>query len=284
MKDAPALAPSAQSQDPAETTGAHWDHVAALWLESGAQEIWRRHSDAVNLRLLDRWFPPSVRRVLKTDLWDEAVGAGLYPALAARSQSVVGVDVSGTIAAAAGARYAALATMRADVRRLPFEDESFDAVVSNSTLDHFRSVDDIAKALVELRRVLRADGTIILTLDNPTNPLVALRGLLPRSAFDAVWSRHGELAARIAPDSLGATCGTSTLERLVSAAGFRVSDRGAIMHCPRVLAVVISDQLQRHASAAAAERFLHALLLFEVLERLPTRFFTGHFVAIRAIR
>jgi hypothetical protein len=48
--------------------------------------------------------------------------------------------------------------------------------------------------------------------------------------------------------------------------------------------VVVADQLQRHASAPAAERFLHSLLRFEALERLPTRFFTGHFVAIRAVR
>ena len=81
-----------------------------------------------------------------------------------------------------------------------------------------------------------------------------------------------------------ASCGIRRLERLVSGAGLRVRERGSIIHCPRVLAVLLADQLERRASARMEARFLHALLSFEALEALPTRFVTGHFVAIRAVR
>ena len=264
--------------------GAPWDDFAKLWIASGAQQLWRRHSDAVNRRMLERWLPSSARCALKTDLWDEAVGDGLYPVIAARARRVVGVDISGEVVAAAAARYPSLEASRADVRRLPFDDATFDVVVSNSTLDHFERVDDIATALVELRRVTAPGGTLIVTLDNPSNPIVALRRALPRSAFDAVWRKFGALAARIAPNPLGATCGIRTLERLVAAAGLRVCERAALVHCPRVLAVIVADQLAGRASARTQARFLRSLLRFEALAALPTRFVTGHFVAVRAIR
>ncbi len=261
-----------------------WDAFASLWLASGAQRVWRRHSDAVNLRLLTRWLPGRVERLLKTDLWDEAVGEGLYPALAAHARSVVGVDISRVVAGAAAARHSSLNASLADVRRLPFDDRSFDVVVSNSTLDHFGSVDDIAAALVELRRVMMPGGALIVTLDNLANPLVALRAALPRSVFEIVWRLYGRLAARVAPNPPGVTCGIRKLERLISGAGLQVCERGAIIHCPRVLAVLVADQLEQRASARLQDRFLNALLRFEALEAWPTRFITGHFVAVRAVR
>ena len=274
----------AASPDTNGDGGVLWDDFARRWLASGAQKVWRRHSDAVNRRMLERWLPPQADQVLKTDLWDEAVGEGLYPALATRARRVVGVDISTAVISAATARYPSLEASRADVRNLQFDDGSFDVVVSNSTLDHFESVDAIQTALVELRRVMSKGGTLIVTLDNAANPILALRGALPRAAFAAVWTHFGELAARIAPNALGATCGIRTLERLVMAAGLRVCERGAIMHCPRALAVVVADQLARRASASTQERFLRSLLRFEALAVLPTRFFTGHFVAVRAVR
>jgi SAM-dependent methyltransferase len=268
---------------PAKSTG-DWDAFASLWIAQGAQRVWRRHHDAVNLRFLTRWLPSGAARVLKTDLFDEAVGEGLYATLAAHARSVVGVDISRVVATAAATRHPSLRASVGDVRRLPFDDESFDVVVSDSTLDHFSSVDEIATALAELRRVMMPGGTLILTLDNLGNPFVALRAVLPRSAFDFVWGRFGRLAARIAPNPPGVTFGIRRLERLVSAAGFRVCERGSILHCPRVWAVLAADQLEQRGSPRAEQRFLDALLRFEALEALPTRFVTGHFVTVRAVR
>jgi SAM-dependent methyltransferase len=268
---------------PAKSTG-DWDAFASLWLANGAQRVWRRHCDAFNLRLFTRWLPRRAERLLKTDLWDEAVGEGLYPALAAHARSVVGVDISRKVAATAAARHPALHASVGDVRRLPFDDESFDVVVSNSTLDHFGSEDEIATALTELRRVMMPGGTLILTLDNLGNPFVALRQVIPRFVFGAIWRRMGRLAARVVPNPPGVTCGIRKLECLMSGVSLQVCERASILHCPRVLAVWIADQFERHASARAEERYLQLLLRFEALEALSTRFVTGHFVAVRAVR
>jgi SAM-dependent methyltransferase len=189
------------------TSSEAWDDFVKLWLASGAQRLWRSHSDTVNRSLLGRWLPPNADRILKTDLWDEAVSDGLYPALAMHARQVVGIDVSTAVVDAALERHPALHARCADVRGLPFTDGAFDVVVSNSTLDHFASIDDIQTALVQLHRVTLPGGTLVVTLDNPSNPIIALRRALPRSAFDAVWQNFGELAARIAPSALGAFLG-----------------------------------------------------------------------------
>ncbi len=48
----------------------------------------------------------------------------------------------------------------ADIRALPFEDESFDGVVANHMLYH---VPDRPQALAEIRRVLRSAGRVFAT-------------------------------------------------------------------------------------------------------------------------
>ena len=114
-----------------------WTEVAEEWLERAPQPLWRRHSDAVNSILIERWLPPGIlNRILKTDLFDEAVAGGLYPALSRHARSVVALDISPTVSAAAMTKYPKLGGFSADVRILPAASSSFDAVVSLSTLDH----------------------------------------------------------------------------------------------------------------------------------------------------
>lgn len=264
----------------------YWDAAAGLWRHGGEQTLWRRHSDAVNTALVERWLPRDLGRVLKTDLWDEAVGEGLVRALGSRSRETVGIDVSDEVVAAARRRHPGLTAERADVRNLPFADASFDAVVSNSTLDHFDSSTDILTGLGELQRVLRPGGTLLLTLDNPGNPLVALSKALPRSALNRIWLRHGQLTGRIGllPYYIGATVGRRQLGAMLARSGFDVREFGAIAHFPRVVASLVGAAIARSGSAAAGEAFLRALGAFERLSESRARFRTGHFVAVRALR
>ena len=257
-----------------------WDTVAEVWQGAPAQTLWRTHSDRVNSALVDRWLPHGTGTTLKTDLWDEAMGEGLYPAIAARSAHVVGVDVSRSIVTAAEERYPALDARVAHVHALPFEDGSIDAVVSNSTLDHFDEAAEIDRSVVELARVLRPGGTLLLTLDNPSNPLVALAKALPRHALNRTWLRWADASARIGllPYHVGATYGRSRLRTVVEQAGFAVEETTAIVHAPRPIAVMIGQRLE------GGGRFLRVLAALERLEQTPTRFVTGHFVAIRATR
>src|SRR5947209_3922449 len=83
--------------DPAGTrdaTSSYWDEVVETWEPSLDHRLWRAHSDTVNSLLLRQWLPGGSGRLLKTDLFDEAVGDGLVPELARRAREVVGVDIS----------------------------------------------------------------------------------------------------------------------------------------------------------------------------------------------
>jgi hypothetical protein len=84
------------------------------------------------------------------------------------------------------------------------------------------------------------------------------------------------------PYAVGKTLGPRRLRAACLSAGLQVEEATAVLHCPRALAVACSRLLEHHASAQAQDRFLALLKAFERLERLPTRYFTGYFVAVRA--
>jgi SAM-dependent methyltransferase len=252
----------------------YWDKVVEQWIANRQQDLWRHHSDHVNTALMHRWLPKERQaRMLKTDLFDEAVTPGLYPVLSAAAAQLVGMDVSPGITEAAARRHPALEVHTADVRCMPFEDESFDVVVSISTLDHFDDKADIPKAVVEMARVLRPGGQLLLTLDNLMQPVVWLRSIVP----DRLLLKLGLIPYRV-----GKTCMPRTLEKFVTRAGLEVRGTTAILHCPRVVAVACAGFLERHASPGFQGRFLSMLNSFERLERLPTRYLTGPYTAIRA--
>jgi SAM-dependent methyltransferase len=259
-----------------KATADYWDRIADEWGQ-GRGSSWRAVSDAVNGDLIGRWLPPVPGgSVLKTDLFDELAGTGLVPRLLDSFAAVAGIDVSPGLVARVRERHPRLDARVADVRRLPFEAEGFDAVVSNSTLDHFASVDEIGVSLRELHRVLRPGGTLLVTLDNGMNPIVAARNALP-----ARWRS----ATGLVPYQVGATCRRPReLRALLQAAGFDVAALDAVMHCPRVIGVIAGSAVDRRAGAGGRSAYARALVGCEGLSRLPSRFVTGHFLAALAVK
>ncbi|MEW6489968.1 MAG: methyltransferase domain-containing protein [Thermodesulfobacteriota bacterium] len=254
----------------------YWDEVAGEWAAARPHRLWREYSDRLLGALLERWWPEGpVGRVLKTDLFDEAFGEGAAPFLEGRARSWVGIDVAGTVVRCAREAHPGLGAVGADVRSLPFSHGAFDLVVSPSTLDHFETREEISASLRELGRVLRIGGVLLLTLDNPRNPVLVARRLLPFGLL----RRLG-----LVPYQTGATLGPGELERVLQAAGFQLRHLGAVLHCPRAPAVALARLLERRGSPAARERFLRGLAWFEGLSRYPTRFLTGHFVAALAVK
>ncbi len=140
----------------------------------------------------------------------------------ARIRSFSGIDPSPALLE--GARLAAQARgMAADIRRgvgeqLPFADGSFDTVLVTFTLC---SVDDQARVLNEMRRVLRPSG-VVLFLEHGSAPDVNVQKWQRR--IEPVWKRIG---------------GNCHLTRAVSgayqAAGFSIgnADRGYMPKTPR---------------------------------------------------
>jgi SAM-dependent methyltransferase len=254
----------------------HWDQVAEHWRESRPDGPWRLHADRINADLLDRWLPSNrIGRLLKTDLFDEAATGGLSDLLQGRAQLVVGIDLSRVTAGVAQSRANGIMVACADVRALPFADETFDVIVSNSTLDHFRSRKELIASMRELNRVTRPGGELVLTLDNRANPVVALRNALPFH-----WLNH----IRVLPYYVGVTCGPRGLRKLLAETNWDLREMDAILHCPRFLVIQLSQILVRRAGIKTQKQFFTRLARFERLARWPTRYLTGYFVAAHAVR
>lgn len=119
------------------------------------REIWYEHYH--RYALAARWC------VNKRTL-DAACGEGYGSALLARSAaSVEGVDISPEAINHANQRYEQQQNVNfqvADCTKLPFGDDEFDRVVSFETLEHLAEHDQL---LAEFRRVLKADGCLILS-------------------------------------------------------------------------------------------------------------------------
>jgi SAM-dependent methyltransferase len=255
----------------------YWERVAVEWIATSPQRLWREYCDRMNDRVLRPWLAERPRRrLLKTDLFDEVVGEhGLVGLAKETTAEVFGVDLSATIARTAGERHPGLRTAAADVRRLPFASGAFEAVLSNSTLDHFESLDEVEVALEEIHRVLAPGGDLFLTLDNLQNPVIALRARLGEPLLRGL---------RLAPYRVGATCGPRRLRDLLVRAGFRVESVRASMHCPRLPAVWLARLGDRLDRPGARARLVDAFVAWERLERFPTRFLTAYFLVARACR
>jgi SAM-dependent methyltransferase len=252
----------------------YWQRLGEEWLARAPQETWRQANDAMIAAALARWLPVGSGRLLKTDLFEEAGGAGLAAFLSGRARAVAGIDLSFAVARRAHSSQRLTLVAQGDVRSLPFPDGFFDTVVSTSTLDHFARRAEIATALAELARVTRGGGVLAITLDNLINPLIAVR-----NAFPHRW----RLRLGLTPYYVGATVGPCGLRKLLDAAGFEVEALTAVVHCPRFLGVALA-RLADRSGDRAIRAFLRWASALEWLSGMPSRFLTGHFLAALARR
>ena len=127
-----------------------------------------------------KWTEPYMFDIVDAHSWNGLrvleIGCGQGPLvnhLPARGASMVGIDMSRSSLerAAAGARELGwgdrVRLLQADAERLPFPDDTFDAVVSFGVLHH---TPDTASAVQEIGRVLRPGGRTIVMLYRTGNP------------------------------------------------------------------------------------------------------------------
>jgi len=260
--------------------GDYWDIIAAETGGKDLDDFWRAHLKEIYRDLRDRW-REGIRpgRMLKTDLYDEAVSRhGLIPVFGSGCDQIIGTDVS--LLAARGAKQRLAdewgrwqKIVVSDARRHAFKSNVFDEIISNSTLDHFSDKKDILESLRELRRILKPGGLLIITLDNPWNPVVLLRNKLPYRLLKSLG---------VIPFFMGVTLSRPELVRALESNGFGVRDSTAIVHSPRILAIWTGRVLGRIGLGGIRAVFHRLLWAFECLEGLPTRCLTGYYVAVKA--
>jgi len=255
---------------------AYWNHVArhmglkSHYLDPFLGEMKRQ----AHLSLVQRWGGlPVTGRVLKTDLFEEAMGPdALLTDLPNYGGMILGMDVSAAIAIQARRRDADLHAyyVAADVRRLPFANGTFSLIISTSTLDHFRDPSDLNRSLRQLARVLEPGGQLIVTLDNRQNLLDFLLRFI---------SRMGWL-----PYYTGRSYKVDELCAELETVGLVVKDTTAILHNPRLMAVVAVSFTNKLRCRVLTTLVHRALVAFQKMGKTRWRYRTGSFVAARAVR
>jgi len=256
----------------------YWDRVARRTRGNfHLDELSGEHKRNTHLRLVDSWAGTTKNKfILKTDLFEESLGPDHFLFdLAKLNKNVVGIDISCEITSMAreeSKRYGSNLGQYicCDVRNLPFRNDAFDLVVSNSTLDHFYNEADIITALQELRRLLQPGGILILTMDNKGNLT---------EPFLRLW-----LSLRLSPFFIGKTYSIEELKTILGEVGFSVEDATAIIHSPRFF-TVRTVRLLRKLSARKLDPILRkGLTFFDRLENKRTKYLTGLYVAVKAVK
>jgi SAM-dependent methyltransferase len=250
--------------------------VVAMYAEGPEQPNWyldplvAAQKRDVHLAWIARNVAPGswIPAVLKTDLFEEAYGRDeLLFSLPFDAGIKIGMDVSApTVIQAADRRSGrGCQWINADVRRVPLADECVDLVLSNSTLDHFETEREIEHSLHELVRVLKPGGILLVTLDNPRNPLFFLL--------------HGATKWTGISFQFGKTLPLQKLLRILERAGLEVESTDALIHNPRFVSTLIFLALRRVLGRRADTPIAWLLSAFSKLGRLPTRGLTAAFVA-----
>ena len=198
---------------PADGVRTMFDRIAPVYdgmnrlMTAGLDRRWRAATAGAVVRPGDR-------------VLDACCGTGDL-AIASRriGGQVTGLDFSEPMLERARRKEPELEWVRGDLLALPFEDASFDAATVGFGI---RNVEDVERALRELRRVLRSGGRLaILEITRP-------RGLLApfyRMWFDAVVPLLGKVlpggsAYTYLPASVRRFPGPEDLAALVHSAGF----------------------------------------------------------------
>jgi SAM-dependent methyltransferase len=236
--------------------------------------LWRKYCDRLHADLIAEWCGGrSFRRALKTDVFDEALGGGCFDALAAVAAEVHGIDVSEPLVEKVSRARKGFQVRVGDARKPEFPDASFDLVFSNSTLDHFETEAEIEQSVAGFARILEVGGCLLITLDNPVNPVVGVRNFLPQRATGAIG---------LVPYFMGRTLSMPRLAEVLQQTGFRVVHRRHTMHAPRVVALHLCRLLEK--SSAAGRVAFRAMLAMEALGKLPTAPLTGYYSAVLAVK
>jgi len=230
------------------------------------------HKQRSHLMMLRRWIgdvPPC--RILKTDLFEESHKTDqiLIDSFFSPHQ-ITAFDLAFSTVKKARENYPAVGGgfWTGDVCQLGLATESMDFILSISTLDHFKNSSDFYKSIEELIRVIRPGGALILTLDNPQNPLY--------------WTLRVASRLGLSPYPLGFSVSLKNLTKILREKGLEVLETDLLIHNPRGISTALFMAVRRIMRNHADGILRWFLNRFDLLGRLPSRTWTACFIAVYA--
>lgn len=202
----------------------YWDHVARKMpdiLPAASTQYYRQREIAL---IKDHFGPLEGKRVLKLDLWNEAVNTRILNWMASQGAEAFGLDVSYITASRAQRNSASvnghLRPLQSDMQFIPFPENTFDFVYSMGTIEH---IDGYEATIAEASRVLKVGGRAIIGVPHKWD--LFLRPLLVRALTfigKYLYAPERSLSA-------------GDLKRAVERSGLRVRSRTGILLMPGLL-------------------------------------------------
>ncbi len=144
-------------------SSSHFDSIAAVYDESipaHVAEHYRKKRTAF-----------VVAHCPRGEGLDVGCGTGvLAERLAGAGYEMVGVDPSAGMLEILEARTPLVRPVPASGTSLPFDDDSFDLVVTVAVMHHIADPDDVRQTLAEMVRVVKPGGRVLVWDHNPRNP------------------------------------------------------------------------------------------------------------------
>ena len=144
-------------------SSSHFDSIAAVYDES------------LPAHVVEHYLQKRTQFVLahcpRGDGLDVGCGTGvLAERLAGSGYRMVGVDPSQGMLEILAARTQLVRPVHASGTALPFDDDSFDLVITVAAMHHIADADDVRQTLAEMVRVVKPSGRVVVWDHNPRNP------------------------------------------------------------------------------------------------------------------
>jgi SAM-dependent methyltransferase len=144
-------------------SSSHFDSIAAVYDESIPAHVAKHY--------LKKRTAFVVTHCPRGEGLDVGCGTGvLAERLAGAGYEMVGVDPSAGMLEILEARTPLVRPVHASGTSLPFDDDSFDLVVTVAVMHHIADPDDVHQTLAEMVRVVKPGGRVVVWDHNPRNP------------------------------------------------------------------------------------------------------------------
>ena len=210
------------------------------------------------------------KRILITDVFNEAFDreelSGIFRAPDA---DIIGMDISSFIVNKFHTAYPLKKKLVCDIRSLPFKDDKFDIIISPSTLDHFPQ-SDLEMSLGEIRRVLKKEGILILSVHNKFNVFLHFYIIKMTQKYPFPMTVYSK----------------NQLIKILNKNKFHISECTATMH---ILFPALFPFILFYIDKFGTHKFRNLLFkkifnYFTKLRRKRTKYLTGKFITVKAMK